>query len=164
MNINGMEIERKFMIAMPDSAFLESLECTDIVQTYLLGEKGATERVRKRGSGDSFVYTHTIKYKISNISRREDEREISRMDYLKLLERADPERNVIEKKRYCYDYDGLTWEIDVFPFWQDKAFAEIELSSENQQIAFPPALHVIRELTDDKRYTNAALAKQIPED
>ena len=88
------------MITMPDREFLESLECTDIVQTYLLGEKGATERVRKRGSGDSFVYTHTIKYKLSSMSRREDEREISSEEYAKLLLRADPERNTIEKKRY----------------------------------------------------------------
>ena len=48
MNINGMEIERKYMIAMPDAAFLESLGYTEIVQTYLLGENGSTERVRKR--------------------------------------------------------------------------------------------------------------------
>ena len=58
----------------------------------------------------------------------------------------------------------MLWEIDVFPFWQDRAFAEIELLSVDQQIAFPPELRLIRELTDDKRYTNAALARKIPED
>ena len=163
MNINGMEIERKYMIAMPDKAFLDTLDASQITQTYLLGEKGATERVRKRGSGDDFVYTHTIKYKISSLSRREDEREISREEYEKLLSRADPERNVIEKTRYCYMYAGALWEIDVFPFWQDKAIMEIELASEDEAINYPPELHIVRELTDDKRYTNAAMAKHIPE-
>jgi len=164
VNINGMEIERKFMIAMPDRALLESLDATEITQTYLLGEKNATERVRKRGREKEFVYTHTIKYKISNMSRREDEREISREEYEKLLQRADPERRTIEKLRYCYEYAGALWEIDVFPFWQDRAIMEIELSSEDERIVYPDNISIIRELTDDKRYTNAAMAKRIPED
>ena len=164
MNINGMEIERKFMIAMPENALLETLDSTQIIQTYLLGEKSATERIRKRGRGDNFVYTHTVKYKISNMSRREDEREISREEYELLLKRADPERRTIEKTRYCYTYAGALWEIDVFPFWQDKAIMEIELASEDEAIVFPDNILVIRELTDDKRYTNAAMAKKIPEE
>ena len=162
MNINGMEIERKYMISMPDRAFLEALGYTEIVQTYLLGEVGSTERVRKRGRDGEYVYTHTIKYKINNMSRREDEREISESEYKELLKRADSERRTIEKRRYCYEYSGALWEIDVFPFWHDKAFMEIELASETQAIDFPPGISIIRELTDDKRYTNAALAKQIP--
>ena len=164
MNINGMEIERKFMIVMPDKALLDSMEATEITQTYLLGDKNATERVRKRGRGDEFVYTHTIKYKISNMSRREDEREISLEEYEELLKRADPSRNAIEKIRYCYEYAGALWEIDVFPFWKDKAFMEIELHSEDEEIIFPENISIIRELTEDKRYTNAAMAKRIPED
>ena len=164
MNINGMEIERKFMIAMPEKEFLDSLDSTEISQTYLLGEKSATERVRKRGRGDTFTYTHTIKYKISNISRREDEREISLEEYETLLNRADPERRTIEKIRYCYEYAGAMWEIDVFPFWKDKAVMEIELGAEDERVIFPDNISVIRELTDDKRYTNAAMAKSIPEE
>ncbi len=163
MNINGMEIERKYMIEMPEAAFLSALDCTEIVQTYLLGENGATERVRKRGKKGQYVYTHTIKYKISNMIRREEEREISRDEYERLLRRADPERNTIEKMRYLYVHSGLVWEIDIFPFWKDKAFMEIELESEAQCFDFPPHIRVIRELTEDKRYTNAALAKHIPE-
>ena len=164
MNINGLEIERKYMIAMPPEDFLAGLEGTEIVQTYLLGQKGSTERVRKRGRDGMYVYTHTIKYKLSELSRREDEREISACEYEALLKRADPERKTIEKMRYCYEYSGMLWEIDVFPFWKDKAFMEIELNAEDQTIDFPPEIKIIRELTADGRYTNAALAKSIPED
>lgn len=164
MNINGMEIERKYMIAMPDAAFLEEIGYTEIVQTYLLGAEGSTERVRKRGRAGNYAYTHTIKYKISNMSRREDEHEISENEYNELLSRADPDRIPIEKRRYCYEYAEKLWEIDVFPFWTDKAFMEIELGSEDEAIVFPPEIKVMRELTDDKRYTNAALAKHIPEE
>ena len=33
MNINGMEIERKYLIAMPDAAVLQSTDASEIVQT-----------------------------------------------------------------------------------------------------------------------------------
>ena len=33
MNINGMEIERKYLIAMPDEAVLQSADASEIVQT-----------------------------------------------------------------------------------------------------------------------------------
>ena len=48
MNIDGFEIERKFLIAMPDKAFLEACERSEITQTYLVGEENTTERVRRR--------------------------------------------------------------------------------------------------------------------
>ena len=49
MTENQFEIERKFLIRMPDTAELLRLgERTEIVQTYLLCENGSA-RVRKRG-------------------------------------------------------------------------------------------------------------------
>ena len=164
MNLNGIEIERKYLIAMPSQEFLDTLDRTEIVQTYLLGQKGSTERVRKRGRDGNYVYTHTIKRKISSLSRIEEEREIALSEYEELLKRADPERRTIEKLRYCYFYSGMVWEIDVFPFWKDKAFMEIELGAEDQCLSFPSEIRIIKELTEDGRYTNAALAKWIPED
>ena len=71
MNINGFEIERKFLIAMPDAAFLEQCERSDITQTYLLGAEYTTERVRKRVRGESCEYTHTVKVKLNDMRRIE---------------------------------------------------------------------------------------------
>ena len=51
------------------------------------------------------------------------------------------------------------FEIDVYPFWKDKAIVEIELRDENVPIVFPDMLKVIREVTDDESYKNASLAK-----
>ena len=48
---------------------------------------------------------------------------------------------------------------DVFPFWKDKAIAEIELREENAEIRFPDEIKVIREVTYDESYKNASLAK-----
>ena len=56
-------------------------------------------------------------------------------------------------------YENQYFEIDVYPFWKDKAIVELELSDEHQPIVFPKELKVIKEVTDDPAYKNAALAK-----
>ena len=158
------EIERKFLIRMPDLDFLHAEgDMSHIVQTYLKRDEGS-ERVRKRGREGEYTFTHTLKKRLSDMRRIEQEREISVDEYDRLRLLADPDMSVIYKDRYCVNYMGQLLEIDVFPFYSDRAFLEIELSDEAQQIFIPPWLEVIKEVTEDKRYTNAALAKCIPED
>ncbi len=156
------EIERKFLIRRPDPAELAAAEKSEITQTYLLAEPGCTARVRKQVRGDICTYTHTVKHKISDLRRIEEEREISEESYRQLLKRADPEKTPIRKTRYCLPYCGQLLEIDVFPFWKRQAYLEIELAEESEEIHIPPFLQIIREVTSDSRYTNAALAGQIP--
>ena len=164
MGNNGFEIERKFLIRMPDLAVLENQgEKTAIVQTYLKTDEGSA-RVRKRGREGCWVYTHTEKKRLSDLRRIEREREVDEAEYLHLLERADPQRRVIYKDRYCLEYMGQLLEIDVFPFYNDRAFLEIELADEGQAVHLPPWVELIKEVTADRRYTNAALALDIPFD
>ncbi len=162
MNIGGFEIERKFLVAMPEPAFLAGCECSEITQTYLLGEPDTSERVRKRVRAGECEYTHTVKRRLSGMRREENERTVGREEYQALLGRADPSRRPIRKTRCCFHSGGLLWELDVFPFWTDRAILEIELTEEDQQITLPGALRIIREVTDDPRYTNSALALDIP--
>ncbi len=162
---NAPEIERKFLIAYPDMEYLaENAECSHIVQTYLDSEKGISSRVRKRAYKDKTVYIYTEKQHITAVRRMEYEREIDEKEYRELLERADKTRNPVEKERYCLDYDGQMFEIDVYPFYTDRAIMELELEEETQEIRFPPMIRVIREVTEDKRYTNASFARKIPYD
>lgn len=159
------EIERKYLIRYPDMELLNSrAEKTEITQIYLKTRDGRTERVRKRGFDGAYVYTHTQKTRISDVKRIELEREISEEEYTHLLEDADPARSVIQKDRYCLAYREQMFEIDVYPFWNDRAIMEIELDDEGQEIIFPPEIQIIREVTSDKRYTNSSLAKQVPYD
>ena len=159
------EIERKYLIRFPDSELLNSCSGrTEITQTYLLSRDGRTARVRKRGLDGEYTYTHTQKARISDVKRIELEREISEEEYTRLLEDADPSRGVIHKDRYCLTYREQMFEIDVYPFWNDRAIMEIELDNEGQEIIFPPEIQIIREVTADKRYTNSSLAKQVPYD
>ena len=161
MNMDGFEIERKFLIRMPEPDVLLRGEMSEITQTYLLGAPDTTERVRSRRRGDVCEYTHTLKRKLSSMRRLEDESVIDANEYRKLLERADPERRSIEKRRYCLDIDGLLWELDIYPFWTDRAILELELSEEEQHFIMPDCFQLIREVTDDPRYTNAALSMEV---
>ena len=149
---------------MPEKEFLESCERSAITQTYLLGNVNTTERVRKRVRGEKCEYTHTVKVRLNSMRRIETENVIGEAEYLTLLQRADPARRPIEKVRHCFTRDGLLWELDVFPFWDDRAFLEIELTDESDRVMLPPGIRLIREVTDDPRYTNAALSLQIPEE
>lgn len=164
-NNTHFEIERRFLIRFPQADYLAAnAKMTEIVQTYLLSEKGETNRVRKRGAEGVYEYTHTIKRRISSVRRIEQEQVITEEKYVKLLKLAGPQRRTIEKERWCLDYLGQTFEIDIFPFWRDRAIMELELRNERQEIIFPPQIEIIKEITDDGRYTNAALAKSVPYD
>ena len=56
--------------------------------------------------------------------------------------------------------DDLKWEVDVFHGrLEGRVLAEIELSDEDAEIRFPKEIAVIKEVTDDESYKNAALAK-----
>ena len=160
------EIERKFLIKYPESSFISGIEdISDITQTYLSsGAEGFSERVRRRQSADKTLYIHTLKKHINDMRRVEIENEVSEEEYQELLKRADPGRRVIHKKRLCYYYKNQMFEIDLYPFWEDRAVMEIELKDENQQIIFPESISIIKEVTSDKRYTNAAIAREIPQD
>ena len=42
-------------------------------------------------------------------------------------------------------YEGKEFEIDVYPFWQDRAVMEIELADEAETVALPPEIEIIKE-------------------
>ena len=156
------EIERKFLIEYPDIRWLESLpNCrrVEIIQTYLNSGENEEVRVRQRGYDGHYVFFQTTKRLISGVKRVEIEQRLSEREYLRLLMNADTTRRQIRKNRYCLTYESQYFEIDVYPFWNDKAIVEIELSDEHAEIKFPEQIKVIKEVTDDESYKNASLAK-----
>ncbi len=156
------EIERKFLIEYPDMKWLGSIpNCrrVEIIQTYLKADDDEEVRVRQRGEDGHYIYYQTTKRRISNVKRVEIERRLSESEYIRLLMKADTTMRQIRKDRYCLTFDNQYFEIDVYPFWNDKAILEIELSDENAEIRFPKEIAVIKEVTDDESYKNAALAK-----
>lgn len=157
-----LEIERKFLIEYPDIKWLESMpncQRIEIIQTYLRSDPGEEVRVRQRGFDGHYIYFQTTKRKVDDMKRIEIERRLSQSEYLRLLMNADTSRRQIRKDRYCLTYENQYFEIDIYPFWHDKAIVEIELSDENTEIKFPGQINVIREVTGDESYKNASLAK-----
>ena len=83
---------------------------------------------------------------------------------MELLLTADKSRRPVEKERLLLKSGEHIFEIDIYPFWCDRAVMEVELSSEEEAFTFPAGIEVIKEVSGDKRYKNAALAKEIPND
>lgn len=166
MNKAGLEIERKYLIRMPDEARLAAMpgcEIWDIVQTYLMdGEDFSTRRVRSVQTGGQTHYIHTVKHRMTTLSHREWEAEVSRDEYEQLLKDANPTLRAIHKRRYRIPYAGQVLEIDIYSFWYDRATLEIELDSEEQQVILPDWLSIVRELTGEVAYKNRYLAERIP--
>ena len=161
---NPYEIERKFLIEMPDIEYLESLpncEKVRIVQTYLNSSDDEEVRIRQRGNNGTYTYSKTRKINVDSMKRIEVETRLTQEEYINELLNADPTRGQIVKDRYCLCYKNQYFEIDIYPFWNDKAIAEIELISEDQKIELPDFINVIDEVTDNINFKNSEIAKQL---
>lgn len=161
------EIERKFLIEYPDIAILENYPSStksDIAQTYLKTDDGMTSRVRKRTTGGVTRYIFTEKKRITDVKCIENERELDKAEYESLLKFADPERKTVFKTRYCLPYANRVVEVDIYPFWSDRAIAEVEMEDEGEAVILPEFIKVIRDVTAEKAYKNASIAKEIPVD
>ena len=163
----NIEIERKFLIKLPDTDYLTSLEsCSvrEIVQTYLHTD-GAERRIRKIvESGDvKYIYTEKLRVPGAEISRYENERKITSDEYAAFYKEAATE---LLKTRYSFPYGGRVVEIDVYPdevggeLFRGRAILEIEMESEDEELAIPDFIDVICEVTGEKKYSNKRLAEK----
>lgn len=164
---SALEIEHKYLIDYPDPDLLEQLpgiRKKELVQTYLSAPAGETRRVRRVCENGAVTYRFTRKVRRSDLCALEEEKELTPQGYEALLTEADLTRHPVEKTRYCLPYQGRTVEIDIYPFWSDRAIAEVEVADAAEAVALPPFLHVFREVSGDKRYKNVNLAREVPND
>ena len=90
----NLEIERKFLVKMPDLRKLDVVRRLNITQTYLKrGDNNSQRRVRRIDENGSITYTYTEKQFISPLIRNEDEFEISEQEYSRLLMQKDSYSN-----------------------------------------------------------------------
>ena len=159
-----LEIERKFLIEMPDLIFLNSLKTCrkiPITQAYLSTSEEGKFRVRKRGEGENAIFIKTVKHKINDLIRIEIESLIPESEFYGYLFDKKSVQGIISKDRYCIAWNSTYYELDVYPFWQDKAILEIELLDENQPYELPDFVKLIREVSFEKEYRNKALAQKL---
>ena len=162
-----IEIERKYVISMPDVCAMQSEEgytSSDIVQIYLTSAPHVTHRVRSRTKGGVTKYTETKKVRISGMSAYEDEREITESEFLTLRENIAEGTTPVIKTRHTFLFAGQLFEIDVYPNWRTTAIMETELPSEDTVVEIPSFIKIIKEVTGIKAYSNASMSRNFPEE
>lgn len=161
------EVERKFLIRKPAGVELENLgyfySC-QIFQAYLKElNKGVERRVRQRGSIlDGYNYFYTEKTPVSYGVRLESDSLITAKEYTGLLTQIDPKLHPINKNRYCFVYGGQYFELDIYPFSNEYAILELEVSKITDEIYLPNQnLEIIKEVTGEDEFTNKSLARSL---
>lgn len=160
-----LETRRKFLIRHPDIQQLEtrpSCQGVDILQAYLRSEiPGEMIRIRQRGSNGNYVYFKTRKRILDNQQRIELEERLTRNEFEELLAQRDRSYQVIRKRRYCLSENGLYYNIDLFPQWQEQALMEIETYARDDRVIIPDGIELIREVTGEEAYSNPFIAKNL---
>ncbi|MDH3270883.1 MAG: adenylate cyclase [Gemmatimonadota bacterium] len=146
----GWEIERRFLVQVDNPTWMTFGEGSHLRQGYVRNGE-PTVRIRF-GEPRGAVLT----CKSGKGVRREEVETVVPDDVAQALLVAAEDR-MIEKIRFKIG----PWELDRFLGGLDGlALLEIELEHEDQSIPEPPAgVRVLREVTDDKRFVSAHLAR-----
>jgi CYTH domain-containing protein len=150
------EIERKYLLrALPEMPAASAV--LEIDQGYLAGER-LVERLRREESRAGVVrYYRTVKVG-SGVERIELEDETDRRIFEHLWVLTEGRR--LRKRRHVVPHGDDVWEIDEF-LDRPLVLAELEIDRVDRPIAIPPWLApvLVREVTDERQYTNRSLAR-----
>jgi CYTH domain-containing protein len=149
------EVERKFLVAAPPAG-LERFPSSQIRQGYIAIDPDGTEvRVRRRDD----VATLTAKQGAGR-TRAEEELEIAGEQFERLWALTNGRR--IEKRRYLLPGGAdTTIELDVYAgSLAGLVVAEVEFPDERSADAFVAPEWLGRDVTQDARYKNQALARE----
>ncbi len=143
----AIEIERKFLVNSKDWKISEPVQ---IRQGYLNRDPDRTVRIRAAGN-QAWI---TVKGRTIGSVRSEFEYPIPLDDADALLLLC--ERPLLEKRRYHFEHDGRTWEVDEFLGANEGlVVAEIELDTPDAEFSMPSWIGI--EVTNDSRYFNSNL-------
>jgi adenylate cyclase len=147
-----LEIERKFTVS-GEGWKRQVVGKRLIRQAYLAKNGRLSVRIRIDGTDQAMLTLKTVE---AGIERHEYEYPIPVADAEELLLRR--EGAVITKVRHLVPMGDLTWEIDVFEGENaGLVIAEVELDRADRPFDRPEWIG--NEVTEDRRYSNADLAK-----
>ena len=157
------EIERKWNLSKIEPKILSGLvkksKCIEIEQGYINFHPAV--RVRKQNSSSRVSYVLTVKNNIKgNLIRFEKNIIIDSKTYSRLIKKR--EGIVLKKTRYLIPYKKHIIELDVFKKEREGlVIAEVEFKSENSAKKFmaPDWFNIGKEVTNDKKWTNAYLCQ-----
>lgn len=156
-----MAKKHKYLIAMPDmAAFAEkySAATIDMMQTYLRETNPQIERrIRQQKNGSEYLYFYTEKHTMPDDTKWETEKPISQKEYIQYLMEGDTGLHAVHKTKYRFTFAGQRFELDVYPFCEDKAI--LFRYAEKDEGELPPEIDVLREVTGNPEYKNKQLAK-----
>ena len=152
-----MEIERKWLIDKEKIPYdLEKLEAHEITQAYI--SFSPTIRIRRIKDLNRYILTMKGSSKDGGLSREEYEIDIDEKQFENLLKKC--EGKIIHKTRYIVHEGDLKLEIDLFEKdYEGLSYLEIEFDDPERARNYPDPCYAIKDVTYDKRYTNASLAK-----
>lgn len=155
-----MPKKMKYLIAMPDMEQLASAynaATLDMMQTYLRETApGVERRVRQQRNGTEYLYFYTEKHLMPDGTKWDTEKPISQKDYIQYLMEGDPALHQVHKMKYRFTYHDQRFEIDVYPFCEDKAIMFRYAGSDHVEL--PPEINVLRDVSGDLDYKNRQLA------
>jgi CYTH domain-containing protein len=151
-----IEIERKYLLSdLP--RFPRTAAILEIDQGYLPGERLVERLRRERSHAGDVRYYRTVKVG-NGVERIELEEETDQkvFDHLWLL----TEGRRVRKRRYVVPNGADMWEIDEF-IDRPLVLAELELPRADAHVTIPDWLKpvFVREVTDEREYTNRSLAR-----
>jgi CYTH domain-containing protein len=170
---DGREIERVWLLrAMPAIPAGARVELWEIEQGYLAPEASSEAELARLGFPEGRLrrvveptgverFFHTVK-RGAGVVREEIEREIARAEFDAAWPHTRGRR--LAKTRHRVREGGLVWEVDFFHDLRagdaPLVMAEVELSDAAERFALPAWISplVVREVSEDARYRNSALA------
>jgi CYTH domain-containing protein len=158
MATNDREIERKYLLrTLPDS--VASARSVEVDQGYIPGER-IQERIRRmRDERDGSVRFYRTLKTGTGLERIEIEEECAEAFFTAAWPLTRGAR--VHKRRYYVPVADGVWEIDEFLDRPNFFLAEFEMERVDQRVEIPVWLAPVleREVTEERGYTNRALAK-----
>jgi CYTH domain-containing protein len=169
----GREIERVWVLrAMPATPASAAVELWEIEQGYLAPEAASEAELARPGFPEGRLrrvveptgaerFYHAVK-RGTGVVREEIEREITRAEFDAAWPHTRGRR--LAKTRHRVREGGLVWEVDLFRDLRagdaPLVMVEVELSDAAERFELPAwiAPLVVREVSEDARYRNSALA------
>lgn len=149
----AIEIERKFLVEELPVSELQHAVVEQIQQGYLIRESEREVRIRRKGE-----HCYLTEKKGSGLIREEHEIHITDAMFKALWPLTEGMQ--LEKTRTTFMHKDQALELDVYQgALQPLMVLETEFSSEEQALAWSPPWFAGAEVTGDKRYKNAQLAK-----
>ena len=148
-----IEHEHKYIVKINGELPADSIDI-DIVQTYLVSEKGSDWQGKN-------IYVHSTKKTTADNEVLVTERQINYSLYEMMLSLADPAMRTIHKHRSSFIWKGQYFEIDSYrDELEGLVILETKGIEDGEPIKFPPFIEVVEDITGNTAYFNHSLAKR----